>query len=177
MKDILLNRSLSTEINSYRGPWFGTTVGLPQDTVISPLHFTFFVSSMFKNMHCEKFKFADDRNLLSTAPNTAVLSMKCQNILNKLESWSSKWKINVKGDQTSVLAIIAKTMSLCYRCWGRIFVRDEDQPQNCWPCSGQTPQLQIPHVYDGVGIVPRHREAAKVHSGQLGIKIKITHLI
>ena len=50
VEDILLNRSLPIEINSYKSPWFGTTVGLPQGSVISPPLSAFFVTSMFKNM-------------------------------------------------------------------------------------------------------------------------------
>ena len=57
---------------------------------------------MFKNLNCEKFKFADDGNLVTEDTETQVY-LNCQVILKQLELWCKNWRIAVKGDKTSII--------------------------------------------------------------------------
>ena len=55
---------------------------------------------MFNRLNCEKFKFADDGNLI--ADTEPQLSLDCQIILNQLEVWCMKWR---NGEKTSVISL------------------------------------------------------------------------
>ena len=68
-ESISKSRQLSIEIGNLRSHYFGSKDGLPEGSVLSPIRFFCFVSDMFKNFNCKKFKLADDGNLLVTGDN------------------------------------------------------------------------------------------------------------
>ena len=100
---ILKSRQLSIEIGNLRSQYFGVEDGLPQGSVLSPILFIFFVSDMFKNLNCKKFKFADDGNLLVTGYTETQVYLNCQVILKQLERWCKNWRLAVNGDKTSII--------------------------------------------------------------------------
>ena len=63
----------------------------------------FFVSDMFKNLNCKKFKFADDGNLLVTGYTETQVYLNCQVILKQLERWCKNWSLAVNGHKTSII--------------------------------------------------------------------------
>ena len=118
----------------------------------------------------------DDGNLLVTAPNTA-LSVNCQNTLNKLEAWSSKSKLKVNCDKTSVMAIICKNDELTPAMSGSNICETKTNHK----IVGLVVEKHLNFkshmdVLEGK-IYRKKREAEKLHSGQLGIILQITHLI
>ena len=90
---ILQSRQLSIEIGNLRSQYFGAKDGLPQGGVLSPILFIFFfVSDMFRNLNCKKFKFADDGNLLVTGYTETEVYLNCQVILKQLERGGVKFE-------------------------------------------------------------------------------------
>ena len=87
IESILKSRQLSIEIGNRRSQYFGAKDGFPQGSVLSPIRFIFFVSDMFKNLNCKKFKFADDGNFLGTGDTETLVYLNCQVILKELERW------------------------------------------------------------------------------------------
>ena len=73
---------------------------------------------MFNGLNCEKFKFADDGNLLLIANTVPHLALNCQITVNQLEFWCRKWRNAVNGEKTSVFYKVAKQMNVLKRYCG-----------------------------------------------------------
>ena len=52
---------------------FETFVGLPQGSVISPILFNIFLQDIYKNISCQKVKFADDGTIWTQGTDTKIL--------------------------------------------------------------------------------------------------------
>jgi len=98
--NFLEERSARCLVNGHEGEWFRTNVGLPQGAVISPLLFNIYVKDLFQEVRSDKCKFADDSTIWNTGNNIKEMTFQTQNDLNKISTWSRKWRINLNVDKT-----------------------------------------------------------------------------
>ena len=105
IESFLRNRQLFVEIGEYQSEKFRTQIGVPQGAVLSPLLFIIFVSEMFAGIEAEKFKFADDGNLLISASTTTELHRNTEAALQKFFQWCTKWRLKMNVDKTILVPI------------------------------------------------------------------------
>ena len=93
------------EIGELQSEEFKTDIGVPQGAVLSPLLFIIFVSEMFNGIDADKFKFADDGNLLINASSTTELHQRTEAALLKFFQWCTKWRLKMNVDKTILVPI------------------------------------------------------------------------
>ena len=76
--------------------------GGPQISVLSPLIFIFYIAEMLTNNTAIKFKYADDPQILVSAPAESVLHRILQRNLNIVEKWYWTWIIQITGSKTKI---------------------------------------------------------------------------
>ena len=105
IESFLRNRQLFVEIGEFQSEEFKTDIGVPQGAVLSPLLFIIFVSEMFNGIDADKFKFADDGNLLINASSTSELHQRTEAALLKFFQWCTKWRLKMNVDKTILVPI------------------------------------------------------------------------
>ena len=60
---------------------------------------------MFNGIDADKFKVADDGNLLISANSTTELHQRTEAALLKFFQWCTKWRLKMKGDKTILVPI------------------------------------------------------------------------
>ena len=73
--------------------------------MLSPLLFIIFVSELFNGIDADKFKFADDGNLLISASSTTELHQRTEAALLKFFQWCTKWRLKMNVDKTILVPI------------------------------------------------------------------------
>ena len=79
ISNFLFSRRAKCFLKGTYGPKFETFVGLPQGLVISPILFNIFLQDIYKNISCQKVKFAND----GTIGRRALTLNYCQKLLNR----------------------------------------------------------------------------------------------
>ena len=79
--------------------------GVPQGSVLSPLLFIFYIAEMLTNTSGIKFKYADDSQILVSAPVESALHRILQRNLNIVEKWCRTWRIQINGSKTEIMHI------------------------------------------------------------------------
>ena len=79
--------------------------GVPQGSVLSPLHFVSFIAEMFTNTTGIKFKYADDSQTFVSAPVESALHRSLQRNLNIVEKWCKTWRIQIRGSKTEIMHV------------------------------------------------------------------------
>ena len=97
--------SMYVEIGEYQSEDFKTDIGVPQGAVLSPLLFIIFVSEMLNGIDVDKFKFADDGNLLISASSTTELHKRTDAALLKFVQWGTKWRLKMNVNKTILVPI------------------------------------------------------------------------
>ena len=105
IESFLRNRQLYVEIREYQSEEFKTDIGVPQGAVLSPLLFIIFVSEMFNGIDADKFKIADDGNLLISASSTTELHQKTEAALPKFFKLCTKRRLKMNVDKTILAPI------------------------------------------------------------------------
>ena len=105
IESFLRNRQLYVEIGEYQSEKFKTDIGVPQGAVLSPVLFIIFVSELFDGIDADKFKFADDGNLLISASSTTELHQRREAALLKFFQWCTKWRLKINVDKMILVPI------------------------------------------------------------------------
>ncbi|MEW8548387.1 MAG: reverse transcriptase domain-containing protein [Candidatus Thiodiazotropha sp.] len=100
ISNFLLDRTAAINMSGVRAQEFGTKVGLPQGSVISPLLFNLFIADCFKEVLCEKVKFADDGTIWITGENWRDLLEQLQLDFGKVIQWAKKWRLKLSMAKT-----------------------------------------------------------------------------
>ena len=66
IRSFLTGRSAVINMSGIKAQEFGTEVGLPQGSVISPLLFNLYIADCYEDLQCERVKFADDGTIWIT---------------------------------------------------------------------------------------------------------------
>ena len=84
------------------GPMFGTSVGLPQGSVISPVLFSLYLQDIFKEIKSKGVKYADDGTIWVTGHDTTALAKAIQEDLKRIYTWTLKWRMKLNISKTEI---------------------------------------------------------------------------
>ena len=89
--------------------------GVPQGSVLSPLLFVSYIAEMLTKTTGIKFKYADDSQVLVSAPVESALHRILKRNLNIVEKWCRTWRIQINGSKTEIMHINSDglTTSVC----------------------------------------------------------------
>ena len=93
---VMVNGHLSSETN--------VISGIPQGSVLGPLLFVLYINDLPGGLDCHAFMFADDTKVLNRIQDQND-SIRLQNDLHRLESWSRKWLLSFHPDKCKVLTL------------------------------------------------------------------------
>ena len=101
IEGFLKDRKARCYLKGRYGLFFYTSVGLPQGSVISPILFIIFLQDIFKEISTNGVKYADDGIIWVTGRDKKELSKAVEEDLEKIYSWTRKWrmKINIEQDK------------------------------------------------------------------------------
>jgi len=100
INNFLTDRRVSITMGGVKAPDYDAKCGLPQGSVISPLLFNLFISDWYKDIGCEKVKFADDGTIWKTGENWLCLMESLQQDFKKLTEWARKWRLKLSLSKT-----------------------------------------------------------------------------
>ena len=108
----LTSRKVSININGLIGNLRQSAeYGLPQGSVISPVLFKLYVSDFIEELNQNQdivlYKFADDGTIKARANNSATCLELLEHILECLQTWSKRWRMNVNCNRN-------KTELICF---------------------------------------------------------------
>ena len=86
ISDFLSDRTARCYLKGSHGEEFATHVGLPQGSVISPILFNIFLQDIYRDIACQKVKFADDGTIWAAGDNPCELAAIIEKELHKLLS-------------------------------------------------------------------------------------------
>ena len=111
IKDFLTNRQQRVQVKDCCSEWRGVWSGVPQGSVLGPTLFLVYVNDLLDGLRSKGKLFADDvkiyRRMMSPGDRDQL-----QDDLQKLDEWSSKWKLKFNRDKCNVMHIGRKNP--CY---------------------------------------------------------------
>ena len=112
INNFLFTRKVKLNINGHLGEnRQSSEYGLPQGSVISPLLFKIYIMDFLQesldNPNISILKFADDGTIKVSAADTATCISIMKQVLEDLNKWSKKWRLNINCD-------INKTEIICF---------------------------------------------------------------
>ena len=111
IKDFLTNRQQRVQVKDCCSEWRGVWSGVPQGSVLGPTLFLVYVNDLLDGLRSKGKLFADDvkiyRRMMSPGDRDQL-----QDDLQKLNEWSSKWKLKFNRDKCNVMHIGRKNP--CY---------------------------------------------------------------
>ena len=102
ISNFLSSRRAKCFLKGTYGPEFETFVGLSQGSVISPILFNIFLQDIYKNISCQKVKFADDGTIWTQGTDTKILSKTIEQELQKIFEWTLNWRMKLSPEKTEI---------------------------------------------------------------------------
>ena len=105
LSDFLVGRIIQVNVNGFLSDKISPIAGVPQGSVLSPLHFLIYVNDLPKPHHRQnsKSQFADDTALWAASKNVHLAAKRLQKDLRKLAKWCAKWRIKLNPEKTKVV--------------------------------------------------------------------------
>ena len=95
IRNFLTDRRAVINMGGERAQEFETNIGLPQGSVISPLLFVLFVADCYKEVACQKVKFADDGTIWKTGKDWLKLLEELKTDFRHVCLWASRWRVKL----------------------------------------------------------------------------------
>ena len=102
ISNFLSDRTARCYLKGTHGEEFATHVGLPQGSVISPILFNIFLQDIYRDICCQKVKFADDGTIWTAGNDPNTLAAIIEEELHKLLSWTLKWSMKLSAEKTEI---------------------------------------------------------------------------
>ena len=112
INNFLFCRKVTLNINGTKGnERTGSEYGLPQGSVLSPILFKIYLMDFLSELNSHHYisilKFADDGTIKISAETSPSCVERLNSVLKCLETWTSKWRMNVNCDKN-------KTEVICF---------------------------------------------------------------
>ena len=95
----LQDRKEACILQEYKSPVFATNIGLPQGSVIAPLLFNLFIADIYKEIGCERVKYADDGTIWRKGKNIIQVGELLEEDMVKIFKWTSQWRMKLWEDR------------------------------------------------------------------------------
>ena len=108
LKSFLIGRHQRVCIHDTVSSWQNVTSGIPQGSVLGPVHFPLYINDLPDTVTSNVYMFADDAKIyrpMTSHEDTTIL----QNDLDCLQSWSAKWLLNLNLHKCKVMSITKST--------------------------------------------------------------------
>ena len=102
IEGFLSDRKARCCLKGQYGPVFGTSVGLPQGSVISPVLFILYLQDIFKEITSKGVKYADDGTIWVTGQDANALAKEIEEDLKKIYRWTLKWRMKINIEKTEI---------------------------------------------------------------------------
>ena len=112
ISNFLSDRAARCYLKGSYGAEFASHVGLPQGSVILPILFNIFLQDIYRDISCQKVKFADDRTIWAAGKNPSALTGIIEEELHKLLTWTLKWRMKVSPEKTEVCLFSRSSISV-----------------------------------------------------------------
>ena len=109
IEGFLKDRKARCYLKGRYGSFFFTPVGLPQGSVISPMLFIIFLQDIFKELSTNGVKYADDGTIWVTGTDIKELSKAVEEDLEKIYSWTRKWRMKINIEKTEICLFTKET--------------------------------------------------------------------
>ena len=105
LSDFLVGRVIQVNVNGFLSDKISPAAGVPQGSLLSPLHFLIYVNDLPKPHHRQnsKSQFADDTALWAASKNVHIAATRLQKDLRKLAKWYAKWRIKLNPEKTKII--------------------------------------------------------------------------
>ncbi len=107
----LVGREQRVVLEGIPSPWCAVTSGVPQDTILGPIMFLFFVNDIPEKVSTNVKLFADDCKLYNRIRNRDDCAA-LQDDLDSLAAWSRDWLLRFSKEKCIALCI--KRNSMCH---------------------------------------------------------------
>ena len=120
IESYLSNRKQFVSLNGFNSNLLLNTCGVPQDSILGPLLFIFYLNDFYQCTHFFNFLiYADDTTLMGTADkrlvkNNVLLSSIINNELEKVNLWLIANKLSINVQKTKFTFFIRLQKSLLY---------------------------------------------------------------
>ena len=97
--------SYQVNVNGFLSDKISPIAGVPQASVLSPLHFLMYVNDLPNPHHRKNSKshFADDTALWAASKNVKFAAKLLRKDLRKLAKWCAKWRIKLNPEKTKII--------------------------------------------------------------------------
>ena len=100
------------QLNLHRSGWTEVRSGVPQGSVLGPLHFTIFIDDIDEDVLCEVSKFADDTEIASRV-NTFNDIRSMQRTLYELVAWANRWEMDFNVNKCEIIHLGKRNLGPC----------------------------------------------------------------
>ena len=105
IESYLTNRIQKTKFEHFESEWETVKSGVPQGSILGPLLFLCFTNDLPKSFEdkCKIFSYADDSQLVVTAPNKSEIENKLKIAISTAQSWYTKNSMLNNTDKTELI--------------------------------------------------------------------------
>ena len=96
----LQDKKAACILQEYKSPVFATNIGLPQGS--APLLFNLFIADIYKEIGCERVKYADDGTIWRKGKNIIQVGELLEEDMVKIFKWTSQWRMKLSIEKTEV---------------------------------------------------------------------------
>ena len=98
LSNFLRNRKQRVVVNGQTSSWADVNAGVPQGSILGPLHFLIYINDLAAGLSSNAKLFADDTSLFSVVHNANTTAKELNNDLVKIRRWAYQWKMSFNPD-------------------------------------------------------------------------------
>ena len=98
LPNFLRNRKQRVVVNGQTSSWADVNAGVPQGSILGPLHFLIYINDLAAGLSSNAKLFADDTSLFSVIHDANTTAKELNNDLVKISRWAYQWKMSFNPD-------------------------------------------------------------------------------
>ena len=110
LRNFLTKRLHRVVLNGKNSRWLTVTLGVPQGSVLDPLHFLVYINDLVEGMHSDVKLFADDTPIFPVVRDKDEATENLNQDLERGRLWAWQLKIHFKSDKTEDLIFSVKKL-------------------------------------------------------------------